>query len=699
MAESKRPNDLIDANSGTYYSAAPSARPSDLINVDPEYVSSQVNPLNQGTAIAGGVAMGKPVIEKVLNTITGKGDVAGRKSMERYLKSQLNHEYPGLTLEALKKELAKAKQPNARVSTQHEVQQALKAIAGQNPSGAPIDISQYTKTPRPTTMGGKIAQPFGAIGNVVESMSPQSTSMFSKAIRGTGRGALGAGSAYKATDAYNKALEGDVAGAAGDASTAAGLGLMLSSNPKTKGIGAVAAGVPFLGNLIGNANAEPMSPNDAAGTAFDVATGFAGPLGMLVSPSTLGDATLDRRKKGAYRQGDTGVLSGTQLPEMAVGGSVDFGSLSDYLEMLKKKAEQLGQPQQQPMPQMAEGGRPKLPGKLGKFQKLVENASNLSKRAVGSFDPRFDKRVGEIPKLQNTVLHSEQKGVKDVPPIYLPDYEGHPFITSISDRSYGGAQLQGINDVMFNNPVDLTGGKLYMYNNPGKVWAAGDVPADNIMRQARALKDFTGKDPLYVPWQMAPTGSDFSHMTGQTMLAYAESAMPKSEKKQLDKYLKNIIPGWKGIDNPESMKQFLSAPAGVRGAVQDLMDKNFRDSGGIGIGQARLAIADPEQLVGRDGSVSHVGRIFADQDPIRNTGNASYPSGIPGEGLGKIPEDFNIYQLLSKQAEKRGVVDPANPTRPDLRSIEVFPSSGVLDEKTLMNMGFKNGGLVALENK
>ena len=340
------------------------------------------------------------------------------------------------------------------------------------------------------------------------------------------------------------------------------------------------------------------------------------------------------------------------------------------------------------------GGGPPLPGKLGKAVNLVQGAANLSKRAIGHFDPRFDKRVGEIPKLKNMVLHTEQQGVKDVPEIYLPDYEGHPFITSISDRSHGGAQLQGINDVMFNNPVDLTGGKLYMYNHPGKVWAAGDVPADNIMRQARALKDFTGKDPLYVPWQMAPTGSDFSHMTGQTMLAYAESAMPKGEKKQLDKYLKGIIPDWKGIDNPESMNQFLNAPAGVRGAVQDLMDKNFRDSGGIGIGQARLAIADPEQLVGRDGSVSHVGRIFADQDPIRNTGNASYPSGIPGEGLGKIPEDFNIYQLLSKQAEKRNVIDPANPTRPDLRSIEVFPSSGVLDEKTLMNMGFAAGGSI-----
>ena len=347
----------------------------------------------------------------------------------------------------------------------------------------------------------------------------------------------------------------------------------------------------------------------------------------------------------------------------------------------------------------AAGGLMHLAGGGGKFgvaADIAQKAATLGKRAIGAFDPRFDKRVGEIPKLQNMVLHNEQYGPKTVPTVHLPDYEGHPFITSISDRSHGGANLLGINDIMFKRPVDQTGGKLYMYNHPGNVWAAGDVPADNIMRQANALKDFTGKDPLYLPWQMAPTGSDFSHMTGQTMLAYAESAMPKSEKKNLDKYMKDIIPDWKGIDHPDSLQQFLSSPAGVRGAAQDMMDKNFRDSGGIGIGQARLAIADPEQLIGKDGSVSHVGRIFAGQDPIRNTGNASYPSGIPGEGIGKIPEDFNIYQFLTNHSAKRGVVDPANPTRPDLRSIELYPSTGILDDKTLKNMGFKKGGLAHL---
>jgi len=321
-------------------------------------------------------------------------------------------------------------------------------------------------------------------------------------------------------------------------------------------------------------------------------------------------------------------------------------------------------------------------------------AEKVAKRVVEKFDPRFEKRVGELPKLQNMVIHSEQYGPKDVPTIHLPDYEGHPFITSISDRSYGGAKLTGLGDVQFKRPVDLTGGQPYMFNHPGHVWAAGDTPADNIMNIARAQKDFTGKDPLYIPWQMAPTGSDFSHMTGQTMLAYAESAMPKSGKKQLDKDIKNIIPDWKGIDHPESLDQFLNSPAGIRGAVQEAMDKKFRDEGGIGIGQARLAIADPNQLIGKDGSVMNVGRIFADQDPIRNTGNFSYPSGIPGEGLGKIGGDFNIYQLLSKQAEKRGVVDPANPARPDLRSIEVYPASGILDDKTLKNMGFAEGGSI-----
>ena len=332
----------------------------------------------------------------------------------------------------------------------------------------------------------------------------------------------------------------------------------------------------------------------------------------------------------------------------------------------------------------------------GGLSLLEKAAKSLEKHAVGAFDPRFEKRIGEIPKLQNMVIHREQYGPTDIPALHLPDYEGHPFITSISDRSNGGSKLLGINDVKFNEPIDLTGGKLYMYNHPGSEWAAGDVPADNLMRIARTLKDMTGKDPLHFPWQMAPSGSDFSHMTGATMLAHAQAAMGNSEKRDLDNAIKDIIPDWKGIDHPDSMNQFLSLPAGIRGAVQNSMDKNFRDAGGIGIGEARLAIADPEQHIGKDGSISHVGRIFADQDVIRNSGNPSYPSAIPGEGLGKLPEDFNIYQLHTAQAEKRGVTDPANPTRPDLRSIEMFPSSGIITEKALMNMGYKEGGLAHL---
>jgi hypothetical protein len=312
------------------------------------------------------------------------------------------------------------------------------------------------------------------------------------------------------------------------------------------------------------------------------------------------------------------------------------------------------------------------------------------------FDPRFDKRVREIPKLQSQVRHVEPTQNFEAPKIYLPDYEGRPFVTSMSDRTDASGKLLGLNNQMFQNPIDLTGGQGYMFDprNPGKVWESGKGPSSAIAKTAAAAKDFTGMDPIYLPWRMAPTGSDFSPMTGETMLAHAQSVMGKKEKADVDNLLKNYIPNWKGLDNPESFKQFGSASTKARKAAQNAMDKHFRNEGGLGIGEARLAISDPTQINAPEGGLQNVGRIFSGQPIIRSGEGSRYPYGVPGEGLGVIDRDINIAQLLPKWAKERGIEDVTRPGATDMRSLQMKPYSGILTDKLLMSVGYKKGGAV-----
>ena len=208
------------------------------------------------------------------------------------------------------------------------------------------------------------------------------------------------------------------------------------------------------------------------------------------------------------------------------------------------------------------------------------------------------------------------------------------------------------------------------------------------MNNAQFLREITGKDPLFIPWRMAPSGGDFAKFTGETMLSYAESALPKSVKKEIDKEIKKIAENWKGIDSPESISQYQSFSDSTRKKIKQTLDVNFRESGGLGIGQARLAVTDPKQFGGSDAQIMNIGRIFADQPIIQASGHASYPKAVPGEGLGRVDRDLNIFQLLPKVVEQRGMPSAIAPRQTDIRALQMKPYAGILDEQTLRLLGY-----------
>jgi hypothetical protein len=315
-------------------------------------------------------------------------------------------------------------------------------------------------------------------------------------------------------------------------------------------------------------------------------------------------------------------------------------------------------------------------------------ADAIRKNVIGDFDPRFDPRKLEQAKIANTSPVVEQINRTPIPKISLADYEGRPFITSMSDRTAAGGDLLGVNDVMFKRPVHLYGGQDYMFNNPNQVWASAQQAVSPITKNAEILKEVTGQNPLYIPWRMAPTSNDFAHMTGESMLSYAEAAMGRADKKALNEAIKGLIPNWKGIDNADSIAQYRSAPKVVRDSIMQVMDRDFRDMGSLNIGQARLSVTDPRQVNATEGGIMNVGEIYAGQPMVMKSGHPSYPRGVAGQGIGTVDREHNIFELLPNVVKERGIANPTAPAQTDLRALQMKPYSGIITAKLLRDLGY-----------
>ena len=315
-------------------------------------------------------------------------------------------------------------------------------------------------------------------------------------------------------------------------------------------------------------------------------------------------------------------------------------------------------------------------------------ANAVRNAKIGEFDSRFDPRKLEQEKIANTVPVVEQLNKTPIPKVSLADYEGRPFITSMSDRTAAGGDLLGVNDVMFKRPVHLHGGQDYMFNNPNQVWASAQQAVSPILKNAEMLKEVTGQNPLYIPWRMAPTSGDFAHMTGEGMIAHAEAAMGKTDKKLLNNAIKDLLPSWKGVDSAESIAQYRSAPKTVRDSIMQVMDRDFRNMGGLNIGQARLAVTDPRQINAAEGGIQNIGEIYAGQPMIMKSGHPSYPRGVAGQGLGTIDKEHNIFELLPNVVKERGIANPAAPAQTDLRALQMKPYAGIITAKMLRDLGY-----------
>jgi hypothetical protein len=199
-----------------------------------------------------------------------------------------------------------------------------------------------------------------------------------------------------------------------------------------------------------------------------------------------------------------------------------------------------------------------------------------------------------------------------------------------------------------------------MLNNPDKVWASEEGPAQQIIDMANYMYRETGKQPILLPWRMAPTGGDHAHATGQTLLAYAQAALGKSDKKKFDSFMKSmrsteeqgnqlLFPDWPGVDSPKAIDYYNNSTSKARKRMIQLMGgavgrkKPLDGMDVIRAGQARAAVSDPSQLNAVEGGLQNLGLITTNRNLVGNTGNTTYGSGVLGQGLGTLkPNQRNI---------------------------------------------------------
>jgi hypothetical protein len=272
------------------------------------------------------------------------------------------------------------------------------------------------------------------------------------------------------------------------------------------------------------------------------------------------------------------------------------------------------------------------------------------------------RKTKDLPRLQASPVKTERFSVAPKPDkVSLEDYEGRPFIISMSDRSAAGDRITGIGNQDLNLPVDLQGGQDFMFSptTGGLVWASEASPVSNIMNLARRLYEKTGEKPLYLPFRMGGEGSDFATMTGETMMSYADAALGKRDKADMNRLVQQYVPDFAGISDPTGYRQFADLSGAKRKQLQlDLSNTFGEEGGGLTLPMTRAMIADKAQLNKPSFFLQNVGEIDPTADVVTATGHRTYSRGVPGRGLGVLADDINVAQLLPDLSEMYQIGDP-----------------------------------------
>lgn len=611
MANPQRPDDLVDVTPGGYVHIEPAqpvetsaepqgsvevsapTRPADLVNVDPDYVSKQIDPLNAAGGIAAIVAAARPAAEKLFGS-----DASGRRSLETYLKSQISHKYPGLDLNALEKEIRAVSHPKERVATMHEVQRALNTVEGRTPGVSAVDLTAYEKAAKPTTVAGKIAQPIKKVGEFVEQINPfKGQGIGSTIMRTAGRGALGAGTVYQGSQAWNKALEGDYPGAAIDAAGALGSGLMLVPHPIAKGAGAALTGASMLGDYLYDSPKEKELKGMAAGGLSDGGESNTTPF--------IGYPHINKNRKVGSGTGFLDALVGAEPSRTSVLNPEDSSYMSGYEagkpygivgEMLQ--ASPLG---------IAKAGAMKGAALMGAMSpKQAQITRGFLESTPKNINPLVGTRF-DLKDLGNIAESTPRK---------LEDYRDAMATLIPYDATTRNKQILSVSGRPLTEDVFTHGGRDYVLDKEHIAQGIGGASGEGIAKRVQGRTDIAsregeqlggsgktimlpstmgkGAENFAVPtWQIYKNLFDQAEHSPEMIKQFSDQLRSKGKTNPKTKITTYPFADMPDINSPEALSYFLQSGDARKAFIKQQMDKKNQRILGANAEDISAALTDP----------------------------------------------------------------------------------------------------------
>jgi hypothetical protein len=292
----------------------------------------------------------------------------------------------------------------------------------------------------------------------------------------------------------------------------------------------------------------------------------------------------------------------------------------------------------------------KLQGTQG--NRLYQPESDLAFRDfdLGTYGMR---KTMDVPRLFDLDVRRER---------YLPEVESNelvfqdivnrPFMTGMADRTETATDITGLGPVDLDIPVREYGGQDYMKYNPFSWGVSTPTMGSNFMNTARKLKREFGVNPLWMPWRMQGSGSDFSKTTGEIMMSHANSTLGRDTRKSIDRFMKeNYIPDFAGIDNPRGYEQFGEITGPQRKDMEKKFDETFSREGALSQPLARAIITAPDQLNRKAFHLQNIAEIDPDAEIVVKAINPTYHQNTPGAYKGTLEpgllESLNVAELIA----------------------------------------------------
>ena len=245
---------------------------------------------------------------------------------------------------------------------------------------------------------------------------------------------------------------------------------------------------------------------------------------------------------------------------------------------------------------------------------------------------------------------------------YLPEVESNefrfqdivnrPFMTGMADRTETATDITGLGSADLDIPVREYGGQDYMKYNPFSWGVSTPTMGSNFMNTARRLKREFGVNPLWMPWRMQGSGSDFSKTTGEIMMSHANSTLGRDTRSAIDRFMKeNYIPDFAGIDNPRGYEQFGEITGPQRKDMEKKFDATFAKEGALSQPLARAIITAPDQLNRKAFHLQNIAEIDPDAEIVVKAINPTYHQNTPGAYKGTFEpgllENLNVAELIA----------------------------------------------------